>query len=80
MCAELERVSLLSCQLSVGARGSRVLLANFLSHHGVAEWIKWSGKLPGEEIRGVERSRLRIVKLGLWREKAHGDTIERPNG
>lgn len=47
-------VKLLSCQLSVGALGSRVLLTKFLSHHTVTVWIKWSGKLPGEEIRGVK--------------------------
>ena len=46
----------------------------------VAKWIKLSGKLLGEEIRGIEHSRLCIVKLGLRREKAHWDTIERPYG
>ena len=51
-----------------------------LSNLSVAEWIKCSGKLPGEEVRKIEQSRLRIVKLGLRREKAHGDTIERPYG
>ena len=52
----------------------------FLVASQSVEWIKCSGKLPGEEVRGIERSRLRIVKLGLRREKAHGDTIERPYG
>ena len=80
MCTDLERVPLLSSQLSVGAWGGQVLLAEFLSHHSVAKWIKLSGKLLGEEIRGIEHSRLCIVKLGLRREKAHWDTIERPYG
>ena len=42
----------------------------------MAERIKCSGKLLGKEVRGIKRSRLHIVKLGLQQEKAHGDTIE----
>ena len=53
MCAELERVSLLSIQLSDGARSGRELLANFLSHHsgGVDKVLR---KVAG---RGSQRGR-----------------------
>ena len=70
-----------ACNCQSQSLGFRVLgIGDKACRISVAELIKWSGKLPGEEVRGVERSRLRIVKLGLLREKAHRDTIKRPYG